>query len=141
MAATIKHTGRANSVPGGLAIAALVSMAITLVCSALIAHTLNIGKITWAQAGYWIMAMLFAASFIGAKCALAAVKRQRFMISFMTGMLYWGLLLCVTALFFGGEFGAVGETAAIIGAGSGSAALISVPHGKKNRIRSGRVYC
>lgn len=133
MATRIKPTGKTNSVPGGLAIAAFVSMMITFTLSAIIAGLLNTEKITWMQAGYWIMGMLFLASFVGGECAFVSIKRQRFAISIMSGVLYWGLLLCVTALFFGGDFGAVWETAGIIGAGSGVAALISVPKRKKYR--------
>lgn len=141
MATTLKHTGKANSIPAGLAIAVSVSMMITFLLSATIAMLLNTEKITWIQAGYWIMGMLFSASFIGGKCAVASIKRQRLMISIMSGILYWGLLLCVTALFFGGKFGAVWETAGLIGAGSGTAVLISGTSRKKNRKKSGRVYC
>lgn len=133
MATTIKPTGKTNSIPGGLAIAASVSMVITFALSAAIAFFLNTEKITWMQAGYWIMGMLFLASYIGGKCAFASIKRQRLAISIMSGILYWGLLLCVTALFFGGDFGSVLETAGIIGAGSGVAALISIPKRKRYR--------
>jgi len=137
MAIARKHTGKANSIPGGLAIAGFVSLMITMAFSAVIAGCLDAEKITWTHAGYWIMAMLFMASFVGSKCAFASVKRQRFAISMMTGVLYWGLLLCITALFFGGDFSAIWETAAVIAAGSGSAVLISYPSRKK----TGRAYC
>jgi hypothetical protein len=45
----------------------------------------------------------------------------------MSGGLYWGLLLCITALFFGGNYDAVPETAAVIITGSGCAAMVSLP--------------
>ena len=77
------------------------------------------------------MGMLFISSFIGSKCAYISIKRQKFTISMMAGTLYWGLLLCLTALFFGGDFSAMWETAGIIAAGAGSSALISVPSRKK----------
>lgn len=132
--------GRANSIPGGLTIAASVSMVITVTMSAVIAYFLNVEKMTWLQAGYWIMGMLFAASFAGGKCAYASIKRKRIAISMMAAALYWGLLLCITALFFGGEFDAVWETAGIIGAGAGTAALISVPNNRNKRKKTGRGY-
>lgn len=127
MAATIKSNGKASSIPAGLAIAALVSMVITLMLSSVIAVYINSEKISWIQSGYWIMGMLFLASYVGGKCAFASIKRQKIAVSIMSGILYWGLLLCVTALFFGGDYGSVWETAGIIGAGSGVAALVSVP--------------
>jgi len=140
MTASINQKGKSSSVPAGLAIGASVSMAVTAVCSAMIAIFLNRENLTWDQAGYWIMGMLFLASFVGGKCAFGAIKRQRLLVSLMAGMLYWGILLCMTALFFGGKFEAVGETAALIGAGAGTAALISSPIPPKNRRKKGRGY-
>ena len=140
MTTTIKHNGKAKSIPGGMAIATAVSMITTFLLSGLIAYGLHIEKMTWEQAGYWIMGMLFSASFLGSKCAYAAIKHQRGLLAVMHGVIYWGMLLCLTALFFGGEFGAVWETACIIGAGCGTAGLISGPERKKQRRRIGRAY-
>ena len=135
-----KNAGRAKSIPGGMFLAVCVSMLITVFISAILAGYLHREKITWQQAGYWIMGMLFAASFIGGKCAIAAIKRQRILICVMTGILYWGILLCMTALFFGGNFDAIWETAGIIGAGVGSAALLCVPEYPKYRKKARRAH-
>ena len=133
-----KANGRAASVPAGMAIAAAASMILTVVLSVLIAYFLNQGKISWEQAGYWIMAMLFISAFVGGKLAYSAVKRQRLFISFMSGIIYWGLLLCITALFWGGNYGPVWETAGIIGAGCLTSALLKgICPKKKNK----RAYC
>ncbi len=140
MISKTRGTGRVKSVPAALALAAFVSMSVTAGASAAIAYGLNQEKITWIQAGYWIMGMLYGAAVIGGKCAFRWVKTNRFLISAMSGLLYWGLLLCLTALFFGGDYGPVWETAAIIGAGSGTAALICMPNSKKHRIKKGRAY-
>ena len=140
MIKTIRSNGKAYSVPSGIAIAGLLSMLITVMLSAVIAGSLNTEKMTWEQAGYWIMAMLFTASYIGSKYAIITIKRQRFAVSAMLGLLYWGMLLCITALFFGGNYGAIWETAGLIGAGCGTAALLSVPTGKKSNRKTRRVY-
>ena len=136
-----KQTRKAKSFPKAMTIAATVSMTVTLLGSAGIAVLLNMARITWEQAGYWIMGMLFVSSFIGAKCAFAAIKCQRILISMISGMLYWGLMLCIAALFFGGRLDAIWETAGIIGAGSGTAALLTFPVTTKNRKKISRVYC
>ena len=128
MKSMMNPTGKAESVPKGMAISVFASMLSTLVMSAVIAVALNNETITWKQAGFWIMGMLFVASFIGGKSACLAIKRQRFVVSVMSGILYWGTLLCITALFFGGKFGAVLETAGVIGAGSCTSALILLPN-------------
>lgn len=134
-------TGRAVSIPVGLTISVLFNLIATIILSAVIACMLNQEKITWNQSGYMIMIMLFLASFCGAKIASNTIKHQRTIISFMSGLLYWGLLLCITALFFGGQFGAVMETALIICAGSVSASLITIPHFKQHtrKKRRGRL--
>ena len=134
----INHTGNAMSIPKGMVIAASVSLLLTLVMSASIAITLNNETITWQQAGFWIMGMLFMASFIGGKCAYLTIKRQRFIVSVMSGVLYWGILLCITALFFGGEFSAVLETAGIIVAGCSTSALLLLPSSKNAHRRMRR---
>ena len=134
MATTTRFSGKTMSVPGGLAIGAAAGMVTTAAFSGAIAFYLNCEKISWSQAGYWIMGMLFLASFIGAKAAYGAIKRQRLAVSMLSGLLYWGLLLGLTALFFGGDYEAIGVTGALIGAGTGTAALIS---GQNRRI-SGR---
>ena len=134
----INPTGKAKSIPKGMTIAVLIGMSSTLAMSAAIAIALNNESITWQQAGFWIMGMLFVASFISGKCAYLTIKRQRFAVSIMSGVLYWGILLCITALFFGGKFGAVLETAGVIGAGCCSSALLMLPssnnlHRRKHR--------
>ena len=134
------RTRKASSFPAGMAIAAAVSIVITLLLSAGIAIALQKEWITWQQAGYWIMGMLFAASFIGGKCAFASLKRQRALVSVLSGILYWGILLSITALFFGGNFEAIGETGAIIAAGCSTSALLIKPGAKNNRGKPGRGY-
>ena len=133
MTTSILGSGKTKSVPAGLALAAAVSLCVTAVISAGIAYFIHAETITWSQAGYWILGMLLAASFLGAKSAYAAVRRQRLLVSLLSGLVYWGLLLCVTALFFGGDYEAVGETAGIILAGTGCAALVTP--GKSNHFR------
>jgi hypothetical protein len=122
------------SVQRGVALSGAVSLVITMLMSVLLAKLLDCQRLNWEQAGYWIMAMLFAAAFAGGKVGIAAIRRQRLAVSAMCGLLYWGLLLCMTALFFGGNFNAVPETALIIIAGSGCAAMVSLPQ-KKGRGR------
>jgi peptidoglycan/LPS O-acetylase OafA/YrhL len=131
-----RSTGKTMSVPGGLALSGAISMGITLLASLLLAKLLDSQTISWEQTGYWIMAMLFAAAFAGAKAAIGAIRRQRLVVTLMSAALYWGTLLCLTALFFGGNFDAVPETALVIIAGSGCAAMVSLP--QKKRRGAGR---
>ena len=136
---TIRHTGKVRSFPAGMAISAAVSMIITLTLSAVIAWELDAERISWDQAGYWIMGMLFASSFAGALTGAAAMGRQHIVVSLLSGLLYWSLLLCVTALFFGGDYEAIWVTGGMILAGCGTSALIARPKSQKRSVKKGRM--
>lgn len=140
MSTTKLQTGKASSIPGGLIAAASVSVMTTLILSAAIAFFLNKETVTWGQAGYLIMGMLFLASFLGGKTAYSRIKRQRIVVALMSGLLFFGVLLAITALFFGGQMDAVLETAGIIGAGCGTSALLFLPKNRKYSGRAGKGY-
>ena len=132
-----KKSGKATSIPEGLSISLLTAAIITIAATAWIAVMLGQQTIEWKNVGYWIMATLFAASFTGGKIAINAIKTQRILISFMSGMLYWTFLICITALLFGGNYSSIWETGSLIAAGSVTAALIHFPRirylSKQNR--------
>ena len=139
MAITTTQTGTAGSIARGMAIAATISITITIIGSAMIAFCINLEKITWEEAGYWIMGMLFLAAFVGGKVAHVIIKRQQIAVSLMTSFLYWGILLCTTALFFGGNFGPLLETAAIILAGCITSSMVLTPFSKNNKRKNNRI--
>lgn len=121
-----KLTGRAASVPAGLAAGAIVSVVITLLLAVVIGRLVDTEKIQWDNVGYGIMILLITASFFGSAIASARIKRQRMIICLLSGAIYFALLLSITALFFGGQYEAVGVTAALILAGSGTAGLLGL---------------
>lgn len=139
MLKSITNTGKSLSFPGGMTVSGITSMSITILASVIIAQMLDSGQITWEQSGYWIMGMLLLSAFLGAKAAIVTIKRQKLAVSMMSGILYWGIMLCVTALFFGGNYDAVLETAALIIAGSGCAAMVSLPQKRSRRKRRRKV--
>ena len=118
-----KPTGRALSVPGGLAVGAAWALGTTLVLSALIAKLMETEHIPQEAAGYWVMGLLTAAAFLGAFRAFCRVKHQLLLVCLTSGAIYWGILLSITALFFGGQYEAVPETALMILCGTGLAIL------------------
>ena len=134
-----KH-GRAVSVPVGLGISLIITGTLTITATAVIAIMINNEIIQWTQVGFWIMVILLVSSFLGGKIAIYTIKRQRMLVSFMSGVLYWALLLCITALLFGGNYGSVWETGALIIAGSITAALIHLPQINKKGVRTRGVY-
>lgn len=135
MAVNQKPTGRAMSLPGGLAVGAAVSLGITLLCAAALAKLIDMEKMPWESVGYGIIVLLFLASFLGAIAAHRAVKRQRLLVCGVSGLLYFGLLLSITALFFGGQYEGVWPTAAVVLCGSICAFLLGLRGGRGGRRR------
>ncbi len=131
-----KSTGRASSVQGGLAVGAAVSTGITLIGTMLMAYLLDTQKMVWEQTGYGIMVMLFAASYLGAVIACRKIKRQRLLICGLNGLTYFGILLSITALFFGGQYSGVAVTALLVAGGSGCAALLGAEKGRRGHPRN-----
>lgn len=128
-----KHTGRAVSIPAGLAWGGGTSLGCTLLFTAVIGKLLDMEKITWENVGYGVMCLLLAASFLGAAFAYRKIKRQRIVVCLMSGMVYFVILLCITALFFGGQYEAVGVTFALVIGGSGCAGILGMR--EKGRVR------
>ncbi len=123
MAVKSHSSGKAASIPGGLASASTVSMVVTLTGALLFGKMIDLGKLRWENIGYGVMVMLLAASFLGAQIACRRIKRQRLVVCILFALVYLGLLLSLTALFFGGQYEAVGVTSALVFAGAGTAGL------------------
>ena len=121
-----KPTGRAASMPAGLASGAVASLSVTLLASAMIAKMVEDENLAESGVGYGIMITLMAASFFGALIAAGRIKRQRLMVCVMSGVIYFLSLLGITGLFFGGQYEAVGVTGLLIMGGSMLAVLTTV---------------
>lgn len=135
-----KPTGRALSMPGGLLVGAVWSLGITLVLAAVIAKLVDSEVMPESSIGYCVMGLLTAASLIGSLAAFRKIKRQRVLVCLISGGIYYGILLAMTALFFGGQFTGMGVTALMILIGSGAAALAGLREGRggsKKRLKVG----
>ena len=128
-----KITGTASSVPGGLAYGALAAVMLTLAGTALTAFLVEIEKITWMNTGYAVMVILLLSSWVGAVVTAERVKRQRMMMCVTSGGIYFIILLMFTALFFGGQYSGVGETALLVFCGS-ILGVFSEYQGKNRRM-------
>lgn len=133
-----KATGRASSMPGGLAIGALVSMGITLVMASAIAWLVDKGKLPLTGIGYGAMVTLFLGAAAGALVASGKIKRMRMQVCLLAGLIYFLLLLSMTALFFGGQYHGIGVTAAVVAGGAVTAILpgLRQSRGGKKRYRT-----
>ena len=133
MAGIQKATGRTSSVPAGLALGAGVSAVVTGLMTAALAGLLNQETIPWETVGYGILIMVMLSAYLGALTAWSKIRRQRLMICMMSGLVYFGMLLSVTALFFGGQYQAVGVTALLVAGGSGCAAVTGTGKGRRRQ--------
>ena len=136
-----KITGRASSVPAGLAMGAAVSIAVTGILTAVLAMLLDRETISWDAVGYGILVMIMLSAYLGAITAWMRIRRQRLLVCLMSGGVYFALLLSVTALFFGGQYEAVTVTALLVAGGTGCACLPGVGQGRRNiKRKRGKHY-
>ena len=129
MTVNAKVTGTASSIPAGLALAALVSLGLTAAFSAAAAWLILRGSMPEESVGYCAMFILLLSAAGGALTAIRRIKRLRFQMGLASGGIYFGCLLAVTALFFGGIYDGVGVTALLILCGCALVILL-VPDGR-----------
>ena len=130
MESKIRHTGKASSMASGLGAGGTVSLTVTVLGAMGIGKMLDLQKLEWKNTGYVILFLLLIGSFTGALTASEKIKRRKLLVCAVSGGIYWAELLLITALFFGGQYEAVGVTALLITAGSVSAALLTAGKGR-----------
>ena len=130
-----KVTGTASSMPIGLAVGALISLLITLAGSLIAAYGISREWIQEIGIGYAAMGILLLSSIAGAKTAMQQIKHSFVMVSLLSGVLYYGLLVAINILFFGGVYQGMGVTLLVIAAGCGSTLFMQSRRGGKQRQR------
>lgn len=124
-----KVTGKALSMPAGLALGAAISLGITISLAILTAKLVDGGTISEEGIGYAALGILLLSSLAGAASAVQKIKRQRLLVCFASGLIYYALLLSMTALFFGGQYSGMGVTALVVLGGSGVVVLMEMGQG------------
>lgn len=135
-----KYTGRAVSMPAGLTMGVSAALLVTLLSAVLIAWMINAEYVAEQKTGYGIMIALMAAAYVGAITASMKIKRRKLLVCTLSGILYFAALLGITALFFGGQYEAVGVTGILVMGGAMLAALIHPfkdRGGKRKKHRNG----
>lgn len=137
-----KVTGRASSIPAGLAIGACSSMGITVLLSVLAAGLVSGERIQEGSIGYLAMFILLVASAAGALVAGNKIKKMRLQVAALSAVIYFCLLLGVTALFFGGQYEGMGVTLVMVLLGSGAGGMATVfAGGSGKRYKHKKVRC
>lgn len=121
-----KPTGRAVSMAAGLGIGAGFALIWSILGAMITAKILDTEMMPESAIGYSAAIILATASFGAAMIAYGKIQRLRTVVCLVSGGIYFLMLLCVTALMFGGQYAGVGVTALMILAGSGAAAVLGL---------------
>ena len=136
-----KMTGRASTIPGGLAIGETVGMLITLLIVVVGAVLVSNEVIDFENIGYCSMIALVLGSVTGAVTAVKKIKRRKFLMGVLSGVVYYLMLLMVTALFFGGQYRGMGVTLLLVLGGSIAGAIMANREkGRGMKHRSGKIH-
>ena len=104
--------------------AAGISLVLTVVLSGMFSLALEKNWLAFEESGYAVMILLLFVTITGGIVAANRIKHQILAVCAASGAVYFIMLLSITALFYGGQYCAVGETAAIVVMGTGIAALL-----------------
>ena len=129
-----KQTGRAVSMTNVIITGTSTALAFVLLCALITAKLLETEILAQSSTGYAVMIILTAASWMGAAIAESRVKRKRGVVCLLSGICIYGILLATTAMFFGGQYEAVGVTMLVVLGGSLSASFVGIKE-KRGRIR------
>lgn len=130
-----KQSAWLHKLPKSLGFSMIVSVGSALVGSAVGAWLLSLEKIEEGNIGYITMILLLVSSFLGALVATRLINEKRMLVCLCAGSVYLLSLLGITALFFGGIYSGVGESALVILAGVLSVALIALKGNKSTKKR------
>lgn len=130
---------RATSLPIGLALGAAVSMGVTLMISFIGAQLILSEVMDQGLIGYCSLAALLLGAIMGAMTSAAKVQRRRMLVCLLSGLVYFCILLSVTALFFGGQYEGVAVSFVTVTLGSIGAALLHGEGKRRNHHRRKKI--
>ena len=133
MAKKSKVTGTARSMPAGIGLGSLLSIAITVAGAFVITWLVSAQRLSKEGIGYGIALVQFLGAAFGAWLAAMMIKHRRVQVCLLTGCGYFVALLGSNALFFGGHYSGIGVSAIVILLGSGGAALLGIGSGSLHK--------
>ena len=125
-----KATGRATSIPAGLAAGAGVSVLMTGIICILGGWMIGSEIISQEHIGYCAITALLISAIMGSIVAWKKARRKRLIISLACGIIYYLILAGFTIVFFDGSFRGLGVTLITILAGSVISVLLTNGSGK-----------
>lgn len=137
----MKHNKSAGSVSMGkcAALGAAVSAAVTFLCAAVGAAVISSGVLSEGAMDYLTIAILLVATLIGAMSGAGGAKEKRLYVCLLVAVIYFGVLLAMTALIFDGQYDGVIVTAVVLFSGSIVAAMAGKGKGKRVNLRRSKI--
>lgn len=123
---------------GAVAAAAGIGLCVTLCGAAVVAKLAETEILPEEKLGYGVMLVLLAASCAGGLLGKNKMKKQILPVCLACGIGYFGLLILLTALFFGGEYSGVGASGLMILCGSILAAMTGTGQGRRGKRLKGK---
>ena len=113
-----------GSIPASLAGATAVGLAVTAVGCGLMSWLIIREMLSEMSVGYSAMDILLIASFLSAWVALNRVQKKVMVVSAMSGLIYYGILLLVNILCYKGGMEGTFVTGLLVLGGTGAALLL-----------------
>ena len=130
-----KLSGGSMGIPGGLAVGAVTSMAITLGGAAIIAALLASEKIGEGATQSLSMIIQALAAIAGALCSYSITRKMRLQVCLLSGVCYFLILLGMNALLFDGQYSGVWLSGLVILAGSALVAFFPTNNTRKRNFK------
>ena len=115
---------RAGSIPASLASAAVVGVAATAAGAGLMSWLIIREVLSELSIGYSAMGILLIASFLSAWVALSRAQKKAMVVSALSGLIYYGILLLVNMLCYKGGMEGTLVTGLLVLGGTGAALLL-----------------
>lgn len=127
-----------RSVPVCILSGTVISVLVTVVCAGVVSALIHRELLSENSVGYAALVLLMVSAYLGALMACKSGQGIKLMISAVSGLSYFLLLIGMTALFFEGKYTGIGVTAMVIFCGAALAAFPKKEHkrvGKRHKIK------
>lgn len=118
-----------GTIPVAILIAVIVSLLVTVLGSSVVSFLIHRELIQETAMVYGVVILLLVSSYAGGVTGYGKAKEKRLLVSMLSALFYFLILMAMTAIIFGGKYSGIGVTGTVIFCG---AALAALP----NRVRS-----
>ncbi|MBQ8768635.1 MAG: TIGR04086 family membrane protein [Oscillospiraceae bacterium] len=111
------------SIPAGVIIGVIAAVAVMLIGALVMSYLIVKETVGMSSAGIGAMVIVAISSALGVWLASALTKQKKLLVCGLTALIYYLVLLSITAVFFDGVYDAVGLTALMVILGAGGILL------------------